>query len=398
MSYTVKLPFSGQSVRATQLTGDHKYVNLTTGTPDSTDHVGSSASAYDFALAAGTQLLAIASGVVVSSVNVVPDNQGHGTTWATSNPYGNFVTISYDLGSGNTLYATYAHLKQNSGLSVNTVVAAGDVVGLVGVTGDTSGPHLHIQFGLTTASATGGGLKADAQSNYDIVSFGDPVGLQYVQTYDENEYIFSSTSSLAAQVHAQAISLTNNTYSTSGTVGNGFSTASWNADDYYSFVAPSNGTLSVHLAGLSNDIDLRLLDANGQRLNQSIQNGTAAEDITQTVAAGSTYLVHVDPFNYDSSNYALTVSFQPTSVAGSISISDVTISEGNSGTKLATFTVTRTGGTAAFTVGYATADGTATVADGDYVAASGTLSFGTNVNTQTFSVAVNGDAKVESDE
>src|SRR4051812_24176128 len=52
---------------------------------------------------------------------------------------------------------------------------------------------------------------------------------------------------------------------------------------------------------------------------------------------------------------------------GSVAISDVSISEGDSGTKLATFTVTRTGGTAAFSLNFTTADGTATIADGDYV-------------------------------
>ena len=85
-------------------------------------------------------------------------------------------------------------------------------------------------------------------------------------------------------------------------------------------------------------------------------------------------------------------------IAGSVSINDVTISEGDSGTKVATFTVTRSGGTAAFDVNYATSDGTATVADGDYVAASNTLHFGANQNTQTISVTINGDTKVEANE
>src|SRR5438046_2816991 len=41
-------------------------------------------------------------------------------------------------------------------------------------------------------------------------------------------------------------------------------------------------------------------------------------------------------------------------VVGNISINDVTITEGNSGTSIATFTVTRSGGTAAFAVNYGT--------------------------------------------
>jgi Ca2+-binding RTX toxin-like protein len=85
-------------------------------------------------------------------------------------------------------------------------------------------------------------------------------------------------------------------------------------------------------------------------------------------------------------------------LAGSISINDVTISEGNSGTKVATFTVTRSGGTAAFDVSYGTSIGTATVADSDYVAASGTLNFGANENTKTISVTINGDTKMEANE
>jgi hypothetical protein len=84
--------------------------------------------------------------------------------------------------------------------------------------------------------------------------------------------------------------------------------------------------------------------------------------------------------------------------SGSVSINDVTITEGDSGTKIATFTVTRSGGAAPFAVNFATADGTATTADSDYVANSGTLNFGAGVNTQTISVTINGDAKVESDE
>ena len=83
---------------------------------------------------------------------------------------------------------------------------------------------------------------------------------------------------------------------------------------------------------------------------------------------------------------------------GNISISDVTIAEGNAGTSIATFTVTRTGGTAAFDVNYATADGTAT-AGSDYVAQpTGTVSFAAGDLTKTISVTINGDTTIEPDE
>jgi hypothetical protein len=84
-------------------------------------------------------------------------------------------------------------------------------------------------------------------------------------------------------------------------------------------------------------------------------------------------------------------------MSGSLSIGDVTITEGNAGTQIATFTVVRSGGTTAFTVDFATADGSAT-AGSDYAATSGTLSFGDGVSTQTISVSINGDTTFEPNE
>ena len=83
---------------------------------------------------------------------------------------------------------------------------------------------------------------------------------------------------------------------------------------------------------------------------------------------------------------------------GNVSINDVNITEGNSGTQVATFSVTRSGGTAAFNVNYATADGTAT-ASSDYVAQpTSTLSFAAGDLTKTISVTINGDTTVEPNE
>jgi Ca2+-binding RTX toxin-like protein len=84
------------------------------------------------------------------------------------------------------------------------------------------------------------------------------------------------------------------------------------------------------------------------------------------------------------------------SPVGNISISDVTISEGDAGTQTATFTVSRTG-TAAFAVDFSTADGTAT-AGSDYLAKSGTLDFAAGQASQTVSVTINGDTTFESNE
>jgi uncharacterized protein len=77
-----------------------------------------------------------------------------------------------------------------------------------------------------------------------------------------------------------------------------------------------------------------------------------------------------------------------------LTISDPVVTEGNAGTSVMTFTVTRSGGTGAFTVDYHSENGTAT-AGSDYVAASGTLSFAEGENTKTVEVTVNGDTLPE---
>ncbi|CAN1567177.1 YhcR_OBF_like domain containing protein [Rhabdaerophilaceae bacterium] len=86
-------------------------------------------------------------------------------------------------------------------------------------------------------------------------------------------------------------------------------------------------------------------------------------------------------------------------LSATVSVNDVTITEGNSGTSLMTFTVTRSNNTTAFAVNFATSNGTATTADSDYIATSGTLNFSAGgALTETFSVTVNGDTTAESSE
>src|SRR3954469_3831441 len=82
---------------------------------------------------------------------------------------------------------------------------------------------------------------------------------------------------------------------------------------------------------------------------------------------------------------------------GNISINDVSISEGNSGTKLATFTVSRTG-TAAFSVDYATSDGSASAGSHYTAIPLTTLNFAQGEASKTISVTINGDTTVEGDE
>ena len=77
-------------------------------------------------------------------------------------------------------------------------------------------------------------------------------------------------------------------------------------------------------------------------------------------------------------------------ISGStLSVNDVSVTEGHTGTTLATFTVTLSPAnpTQAVTVNYATANGSAT-AGSDYAATSGTVTFDPSVTTRTFTVSV----------
>lgn len=81
----------------------------------------------------------------------------------------------------------------------------------------------------------------------------------------------------------------------------------------------------------------------------------------------------------------------------SLSTAIVGVREGNSGTTTSppiTVTLSATS-TSTVSVAWTTVDGTATVADGDYVAKSGTLTFAPGITSQTITVQVNGDTKLE---
>jgi Zn-dependent metalloprotease/disulfide oxidoreductase YuzD len=82
----------------------------------------------------------------------------------------------------------------------------------------------------------------------------------------------------------------------------------------------------------------------------------------------------------------------------SLSINDVSVTEGNAGTINAVFTATLSAASSqVVSVSYATANGTAT-AGSDYVAGSGTIAFPAGSTTQTISVVVNGDLLDEPNE
>lgn len=130
----------------------------------------------------------------------------------------------------------------------------------------------------------------------------------------------------------------------------------------------------------------------------TLVNGQASFT-TSTLAAGS----HTITASYTSTSgqfAAATGSItQLVAVVVNIAVNDVSLTEGASGTPTATFTVSLSQSTVVpVTVQFATNDGSATVADFDYVAASGTLTFAPGEVAKPVPVTVFGDARFEPDE
>ena len=92
------------------------------------------------------------------------------------------------------------------------------------------------------------------------------------------------------------------------------------------------------------------------------------------------------------------VEAQSAPASSALSINDVSVVEGNSGTRSVVFTVTLSPTSkSAVKVSYATSDGSA-LAGSDYVAASGSLTFKSGQATNQISILVNGDTAPEADE
>ena len=78
--------------------------------------------------------------------------------------------------------------------------------------------------------------------------------------------------------------------------------------DYFRFLSPGSGDLLIDLTGLSEDLDLQLLDADGVVLASASTGGAAAEAIDFGAAvAGASYTVLVQPVEGARSEYALRI-------------------------------------------------------------------------------------------
>lgn len=65
--------------------------------------------------------------------------------WSTGG-YGYYVTINHGYLNGNYYTTLYAHMKQKPSVSAGQTVKKGQVIGYVGSTGNSTGPHCHLEI------------------------------------------------------------------------------------------------------------------------------------------------------------------------------------------------------------------------------------------------------------
>lgn len=101
---------------------------------------------YDYAASVGTPIRAGANGVVLASYNPCGTYGGIGN-WCGSPGLaggGNHVILLVSV--NNNLYAlTYAHMQSGSPIASGQTVTAGQTIGRVGSSGNSSGPHTHVE-------------------------------------------------------------------------------------------------------------------------------------------------------------------------------------------------------------------------------------------------------------
>jgi hypothetical protein len=100
----------------------------------------SSHSGVDLPAKSGTPVLAAADGVVNWAGKGLFNH-----AFDIDDPYGNAVSIRHDFGYlGQPLFTAYGHMRQID-VVAGQRVTAGQQIGIVGDTGDTTGPHLHFE-------------------------------------------------------------------------------------------------------------------------------------------------------------------------------------------------------------------------------------------------------------
>jgi subtilase family serine protease len=239
---------------------------------------------------------------------------------------------------------------------------------------------------------TTGSNGYQAAAGYDLVTGrGTPVANLLVPDLAASyigSFVFNDVNTNGIQDHGETgvagVTVTLKTAGADGIIGNGDDTTlqvtTTDSSGLYEFVGIGAGSYYVNFTLPSGSTFSPMGTGFIPIANSSVNPATGNTGLI-TVAANAEYkFANVGVYQQD------------------ITINDVTITRPHSGLAAMTFTVTLspadlTGASVPFT----TVDGSATVANGDYIANSGTLVFPAGVTTETITVEAVGNLKIEND-
>jgi hypothetical protein len=280
------------------------------------------------------------------------------------------VTVGYTVNPGTATLADNDYLMPGSSIVIPANSTSGTIT--VKVVGDNK-READETFSVTITSVSAGDIGA-ANTAQATITNDDPIPTISVAAAAANE---GNTGTTPLSVPATLSSPSDQTITVSWATQDGTATV---ADGDY---AAGGGTLTFPPGTTGPQNAVVFVTGDNKRESDEVLSVVLSSPTNATIATGtaSATITNDDPI--------------PT-----ISIADASINEGNSGTT--PFAVPATLSNPSdqiITVDWATQDGTATVADNDYVAASGTLTFppGTT-GPQNALFNVNGDTKPEGDE
>jgi predicted extracellular nuclease len=318
---------------------------------------------------------ATAPSLSIGDVSITEGNSGTSlATFTVSLSQASSTTVGFNVATTNgtaTAGSDYAAVA----LSGQTIAAgATSKTVSVSINGDTT-PEANETFTVNLSSPTGGAVIGDGQAT-GTINNDDIAAVPSLTVNDVTVTEGNSGTSLATFT----VSLSQPSAATIG-----FS------------VFTSNNTAAA-------GSDYVALNATGQSIAPGATSKTFSVTINgdTTVESNETFFFNVGSVSGAtvSDGQGLgTISNDDSAVLPTLSVNDVTVTEGNSGTSIATFTVNLSA-LSASTVGFniASADGTAS-AGSDYVAiALAGQSIPAGTASKTFNVTINGDATVESDE
>ncbi len=102
---------------------------------------------YDFAISPGSAIYAAGNGVILRSADACPTYGGLGSGCGYPGSYGGGNQVYLLTKINGSLYAVkYLHMMSGSPIAQGTIVTAGTQIGKVGSSGNSSGPHCHIEI------------------------------------------------------------------------------------------------------------------------------------------------------------------------------------------------------------------------------------------------------------